>query len=49
MDLLALYGVLRPLWVVWFMLLFVGIVWWAFAKRRRQRLQDHALIPFRED
>ena len=24
MDLLALYGVLRPLWVVWFVLLFVG-------------------------
>ena len=49
MDLLALYGVLRTLWVVLFMLLFVGIVWWAFRKRRRARLQDHAMIPFRED
>ncbi len=49
MDLLALYGVLRPLWVVWFMMLFVGIVWWAFSRRRRTRFEDHALIPFRED
>jgi cytochrome c oxidase cbb3-type subunit 4 len=49
MDLLSLYGVLRPLWIVWFFVLFIGVVWWAFGKRRRARLQDHALIPFRED
>ena len=49
MDLLDLYLMLQPLWVVWFVLLFVGIVWWAFGKRRHARLQDHALIPFRED
>ena len=49
MDLMTLYDVLTPIWIVWFVLLFVGIVWWAYSKRRRASLQDHALIPFRED
>ncbi len=49
MDLLELYQTLRPLWIVWFALLFVGIVGWAYWPRRRATFEEHARIPFRED
>ena len=49
MDLLEFYGALRSLWAVWFMALFIGIVWWAFGRRRRPRFEQHARIPLRED
>lgn len=44
-----LYILLRELWLVWFMLLFVGIVAWAFWPGRRRKLQEHANIPLRDD
>lgn len=44
-----LYILLRELWLVWFMLLFTGIVVWAFWPSRRQVLQDLANIPLRDD
>lgn len=40
---------LRSLWGVWLMTLFVGIVLWAYWPRNKDKLQDHALIPFRDD
>jgi cbb3-type cytochrome oxidase subunit 3 len=49
MDLMALYDALVPFWLVWFALLFAGVVWWAYGKRRSASMQDHAQIPFRED
>jgi cytochrome c oxidase cbb3-type subunit 4 len=38
------------LWLVWLVLLFVGIVAWVYwpSRRRRKQMQDHAEIPFRE-
>jgi len=46
-----LWADLRSLWVLWLMLLFVGIVAWVYwpSRRRRAQMQDHANIPFRED
>lgn len=42
---------LYPVWVVLFTLLFVGIVAWAMwpSRRQRDRMKNHADIPFRED
>ena len=49
MTLLELYPLLKALWVVWFMLLFVGIVCWALRPAARRRFERLALIPLREE
>ena len=49
MDLTALYEVARSLWVVWLMILFAGVVFWAFRPKNKKRFEDDAKIPFRED
>lgn len=41
--------VLRPLWGVLAMVLFLGIVAWAYWPRNRDKLQSHADIPLRDD
>jgi cytochrome c oxidase cbb3-type subunit 4 len=40
---------LRSLWVVWLMLIFLGIVAWAFWPGHKKRFEDDANIPFRDD
>jgi len=44
------YEFFRQLWVVWLMLLFIGIVTWAYwpTKKRKRDMRDHADIPFRD-
>lgn len=49
MDWQPLYSLLRSLWVVWFMALFIGIVVWAFWPSRRRKLEEHGRIPLRRD
>lgn len=49
MDLATLYPILRSVWVVWFMALFVGIVVWAFWPARKNKLDVHGSIPLRDD
>ncbi len=49
MDLDALSELARPMWVVWLLVLFVGIVFWAFRPRNRKRFEDYGTIPFRND
>jgi len=39
----------KSLWVVWLMLIFLGIVFWAFRPRNKRRLESYGEIPFRED
>jgi|YNPMSStandDraft_1061717.scaffolds.fasta_scaffold01464_2 cytochrome c oxidase cbb3-type subunit 4 len=41
----ANYGLLRQAWLLWFVLLFVGIVAWAFWPGNRRRLEAHGRIP----
>ncbi|MCK8784772.1 cbb3-type cytochrome c oxidase subunit 3 [Roseomonas sp. NAR14] len=48
-GLYALYPLLRTIWIVWFFVLFVGILAWALWPGRRQRLQQLADIPLRDD
>jgi len=37
------------LWVVWLLILFVGIVAWAFWPSRKQILESHGRIPLRDE
>lgn len=39
----------KSLWVVWLMLIFLGIVFWAYRPRNKGRFESDARIPFRED
>lgn len=32
-----------------FILVFIGIVWWAYSKGNRQRFEDAGRLPFAED
>jgi cytochrome c oxidase cbb3-type subunit 4 len=41
--------VLKQFWVVWLMLLFVGIVAWVYWPGRRREMEDNARIPFRDE
>ncbi len=49
MDLTELYATARSLWVVWLMVLFIGIIWWVYRPRNRRRFEEAAQIPLRED
>jgi len=40
---------LRQLWVLWLMLVFVGIVAWVYWPRRKDRLEKHGRIPLEDD
>jgi len=40
-----MYELLRSLWVVWLMLIFLGIVGWAFWPRNRGRFEAQARLP----
>lgn len=49
MDIETLYPLLRSIWVVWFFLLFGGILTWVLWPRNKQKLESHGTIPFRDD
>jgi len=48
---LELAHALYPVWVALFMIVFIIIVAWAMwpSRRQRDRMKDHANIPFREE
>jgi cytochrome c oxidase cbb3-type subunit 4 len=49
MDLVSLQPLFSTLWVVWFFVLFIGILIRVMAPGRKQTLDQAGLIPFRED
>ena len=49
MDWSGLYEWIRALWVVWFFLLFAGIVAYVYWPGRKKRFEDRGRIPFRSD
>ena len=49
MDWLAIYPILRSLWVLWFMALFLGIVAWALWPSRKSTLEKFGRIPLRDE
>jgi cytochrome c oxidase cbb3-type subunit IV len=49
MEWLALALVARPLWIVWMVLLFVGLAAYALLPRNRTHFENCARIPFRAE
>jgi cytochrome c oxidase cbb3-type subunit IV len=45
----GLYGWVKPLWMVWLVLVFVAIAVWAFWPSRKKRLEKEGEIPLRDD
>ena len=45
----SIYGAIRSLWVLWLMLIFIGIVVWAFWPGRKKKLERAARIPLEDD
>ena len=41
--------VLRPLWGLLVMIVFLGIVFWAYRPKNKDRFEAYADIPFRDD
>ena len=44
-----MYEWITSFWLVWLILLFVGIVAWVFWPKHKQRLERHREIPLRDD
>ena len=49
MDFDDIYRLLRSLWLVWLIVLFLGIVAWVMWPKRKKELEDQAQIPFKDD
>ena len=49
MDWMTISEWARPLWVVWLVVLFVGIVTWAFWPGNKSRFEDDAQIVFKDE
>ena len=45
MDSGTLSGIITAI----FVLVFIGIVWWAFSTRNKQRFEEDARLPFADD
>lgn len=43
------YEFLRSFWVVWLMVLFVAIVFWAYRPKRKSTMEEHGRIPLDDD
>lgn len=43
------YTLIQSIWTVVVMVVFLGIVVWAWSGKRRERFEDAANIPFNED
>ena len=42
-------GIISGIVTAVFVLVFIGIVWWAYSKGNKQRFEDAGKLPFSED
>jgi len=42
-------NVLRPFWVVWVVILFLGILFWAYRPKNKDRFESYGEIPLRDE
>lgn len=40
---------LRSLWLVWLIVLFAVVVWWAYRPKNKGRFEEDARIPFKDE
>jgi cytochrome c oxidase cbb3-type subunit 4 len=43
------YVFVKQLWVVWLMVLFIGLVVWVYWPRRKKKFEEYGRIPFKDD
>ncbi|AHE97954.1 cytochrome C oxidase [Thioalkalivibrio paradoxus ARh 1] len=43
------FGWIHGLMTVLLMILFAGIIWWAFSRRNKERFEEAANLPFADD
>ena len=43
------YTLIDVVWTITVMVIFIGIVVWAYSSKRKQRFDDASHIPFNED
>jgi len=43
------FGLLQGIWTIMVMVFFLGVVVWAWSKKRKKEFDDAAMIPFKED
>jgi cytochrome c oxidase cbb3-type subunit 4 len=48
MDLVKLQSILNTLWVVWFFVLFLGMLWYVMRPSKKQHFASLADIPLRD-
>ncbi len=48
-TLVANYALLKTIWVVWFFILFVGMLWWVMRPAKRRHYEQFGDIPLRDD
>lgn len=48
MDMVRIHEILSAVWVIWFVVLFTGILVWVLRPGSREAARDHAEIPFRD-
>lgn len=49
MDLVRLHSILSTVWVVWFFVLFLGMLWYVMRPSKRQHYARLGDIPLRDD
>jgi len=49
MEWLGLAQGARPLWIVWMVILFLGVAFYALRPRNKKHFEDCSRIPFRAD
>jgi len=48
-DLQAISEIIRPYWVVWLLILFLGVLFYAFRPKNKDRFESDGQIPFKND
>lgn len=48
MDMVRIHEILSTVWVLWFVVLFTGILVWVLRPGSREAARRHAEIPFRD-
>ena len=49
MDSTGIVEWLRSLWLVWLVVLFAVVVWWAYRPKNKGRFEEDARIPFKDE
>ena len=49
MDAIRLQSLLSTIWVVWFFVLFLGMLWYVMRPSKKQHFASLADIPFRDE